>query len=93
MLTLISTQLATLRRQPSGAGSRGSSSALSRTTSALPEEVRQWAVDWETIQLERLIGKGSYGRVCECPPGGWARHAFPGCGGLGAGPCGAGMRA
>ncbi|KAL4458293.1 hypothetical protein ABPG75_013158 [Micractinium tetrahymenae] len=69
VLTFISSRMATLRQQPSGAtglataASRGSSSALSRSTSALPEEVRQWAVDWEAIQLERLIGKGSYGRV------------------------------
>ncbi len=72
VLTLISTRLATRRQQPSTAtglatlaASGRSSSAVSRTTSALPEEVRQWAVDWEAIQLERLIGKGSYGRVCE----------------------------
>ncbi|KAL4423124.1 hypothetical protein ABPG77_004807 [Micractinium sp. CCAP 211/92] len=70
VLTLISTRLATRRQQPSTAtglatlaASGRSSSAVSRTTSALPEEVRQWAVDWEAIQLERLIGKGSYGRV------------------------------
>ncbi|PSC69697.1 Serine threonine-kinase CTR1 isoform A [Micractinium conductrix] len=61
VLTFISTRLATLQGTQ---GSATSSALRSRSSySSLPEEVRQWAVRWDAIQLEQMIGEGSFGRV------------------------------
>lgn len=44
---------------PNGSGS-GGGAALE---GGLASSVRQWAVEWSDVQLERLVGRGSFGRV------------------------------
>jgi hypothetical protein len=68
----IATHMATSARAPPHQPSTRDQSAASGATSdpsdahksgALHPEVQRWQVEWDDLQLQRLIGKGSFGKV------------------------------
>lgn len=71
LLSYISSSLASApssrRRRPASPGAlqptRASSTHSGLSSGSLPAEVQQWEVQWEDLQVERAIGRGSYGRV------------------------------
>ena len=64
MLTFISSRLDTLRNRNVASLSPSASSGVASVVSGpLPVDMQQWEVQWEQIQLERPIGRGSFGKV------------------------------
>lgn len=70
VLSLINSRLDALRTNPHSTGSASITSsggvlrpASSQSSGVLVAEMQQWEVQWEHLELDRLIGGGSFGRV------------------------------